>query len=166
MINIRNVKKEDLSKLVAIENLCFSKEEAATEKAFEERIRLIPDSFFVAQVDGEIVGLVNGPVIDAVYITDDLFSHIKENPAIGGHQSILGLAVSPYFQKRGVATALLSHLEKEAITSKRETMTLTCKQDLIRFYEKLGYLNCGVSNSNHGGVTWYNMSKKINHLSF
>lgn len=47
MFKIRNVKIEDFSQLVAIEHLCFSKEEAATREAFEKRIRLIPDSFYV-----------------------------------------------------------------------------------------------------------------------
>jgi len=152
---------EDLPELVLIENLCFTKEEAATKETFEKRIQLIPDSFFVAVVDGVFAGLVNGPVIETPFITDDLFSDIKENPASGGHQSILGLAVSPNYRKQGVASALLAHLEEVARMNKRETITLTCKKKLIRFYENHGYLNCGVSNSKHGGVIWYNMSKSL-----
>ena len=157
ILKIRNVKMEDLPKLVVIENLCFTKEEAATKEAFEKRIQLISDSFFVAEEDGGIIGLVNGPVIETAFITDDLFSDIKENPASGGHQSILGIAVSPNYQKRGVGSALLAHLEKEARVNKRETITLTCKENLISFYENYGYLNCGVSNSSMVelfGTTW------------
>lgn len=161
MLKIRNVKIEDLPELVAIENLCFSKEEAATSEATEKRIQFIPDSFLVAEEDGVIVGLVNGPVIETAFITDDLFSDVKQNPASGGHQSILGVAVAPHFQKRGVASMLLTHLEKEARVKKRETITLTCKENLIRFYESHGYLNVGVSSSEHGGAIWYNMSKKL-----
>ncbi|HWO95463.1 MAG TPA: GNAT family N-acetyltransferase, partial [Bacillus sp. (in: firmicutes)] len=81
--------------------------------------------------------------------------------ASGGHQSVLGLAVSPHFQKRGVASALLAHLEKKARENKRETITLTCKENLIRYYEYHAYVNMGVSSSQHGGVIWYNMSKKL-----
>ena len=81
MLKIRNVKMNDLPELVAIEHLCFTKEEAATKEAFEKRIQMIPDSFFVAEEDGVIVGLVNGPVIETAFITDDLFSDIKANPA-------------------------------------------------------------------------------------
>ncbi|RBW67864.1 GNAT family N-acetyltransferase [Bacillus taeanensis] len=161
MLKIRNVTIEDLPQLVAIENSCFTKEEAATEEAFKQRIRFIPDSFFIAEENDKIVGLVNGPVIETAFITDDLFTEIKENPASGGHQSVLGLAVSPSFQKRGVAAALLAHLEQEARKKERETITLTCKENLIRFYEKYGYGNSGVSSSQHGGVTWYNMIKKL-----
>ncbi|MGE7918358.1 GNAT family N-acetyltransferase [Viridibacillus sp. NPDC093762] len=161
MLKIRNVKLEDLPELVTIENLCFSKEEAATEVAFENRIQLISDSFYVAEVEGIIVGLINGPVIERPEITDDLFSAIKQNPTTGGYQSILGLAVSPEYQNQGIASALLVHLEKEAATSKRETITLTCKEELIGYYEKQGYNNDGISKSVHGGEVWYNMSKKL-----
>lgn len=161
MLNIRNVKMEDLPELVVIEHQCFSKEEAATVEAFENRIKVIQDSFFVAEKDGAIVGLVNGPIIETAYITDDLFSEIKANPVSGGHQSILGLAVSPHHQKCGVASALLAQLENEAKVKKRESITLTCKEDLIPFYEKLGFNNWGISNSIHGGVIWHNIIKKI-----
>jgi ribosomal protein S18 acetylase RimI-like enzyme len=161
MLKIRNVKREDLPELLVLEHLCFTKEEAATKEAFEKRIQFIPDSFFVAEVDGVIVGLVNGPVIQTAFITDDLFGDIKANQATGGHQTILGLAVSPHFHNRGIASALLVHLEKEARANKRETMTLTCKENLIPFYEKHGFNDCGVSNSEHGGEIWYNMSKKL-----
>ncbi|MEH7013157.1 N-acetyltransferase [Neobacillus niacini] len=161
MLKIRNGTIKDLPDLVIIEHLCFPKEEAATEEAFKQRIRLIPDSFFVAEEGGVLVGLVNGPVIESEFITDDLFEEIKGNPSFGGHQTVLGVAVTPHFQTRGVATALLLHLEKEARLKKRESITLTCKEDLIRFYENLGYKNRGVSKSEHGGVTWYNMSKKL-----
>jgi ribosomal protein S18 acetylase RimI-like enzyme len=161
VLKIRNVTLEDLPQLIAIENSCFTKEEAATEEAFIKRITFIPDSFFVAEENSEIVGLVNGPVIETSFITDDLFSEIKENRESGGHQSVLGLAISPNFQKGGIAAALLNHLEQEARKKERETITLTCKENLIRFYENLRYENRGVSSSQHGGVIWYNMIKKL-----
>lgn len=161
MVNIRNARKADLPDLVVIENLCFVKEEAATEESFEKRVHFYPDSFFVAEENGELIGLVNGPVIEKVFITDDLFSNSKENPQVGGHQSVLGLAVVPDFQKRGIATALLTRLEKEAKEKHRETVTLTCKEKLIPFYEKQGYENYGISSSQHGGVVWYNMVKNL-----
>ncbi|MDR7000127.1 N-acetyltransferase [Neobacillus niacini] len=161
MLNIRNVKKQDLSDIVIIEQLCFPPEEAAKKEAFEKRIEVIPDSFFVAEENGVIIGFVNGPVIETPFITDDLFKEIKENPETGDHQSILGIAVTPHFQTRGVAAALLVHIEKEARAKSRETITLTCKEDLIVFYENHGYRNLGVSDSQHAGVIWYNMVKKL-----
>ena len=34
---------------------------------------------------------------------------------------------------------------------------LTCKEKLIGFYEKFGYVNLGISDSKHGGAVWYDM---------
>ncbi len=161
MWKIRQVKAEDLLLLTKVEQQCFPVEEAATKEAFAKRIELISDSFFVAEQKEEIIGLINGPVIHTAMITDDLFTDIQKNPISGGHQSVLGVAVSPKFQKQGVAAALLSHLEKEARARSRESITLTCKENLIPFYENLGYKNAGISNSVHGGVTWYNMIKML-----
>lgn len=160
-MKIRNATIEDLSELIVIENLCFVKEEAATRAAFEKRLTIIPDSFFVAEEGGKIVGLVNGPVIPSAYITDALFRDIQANPVSGGHQSILGLAVDPRFQKLGIAATLLAHMEKAATLQRRETVTLTCKEKYIRFYESHGYSNRGISGSQLGGVAWFNMIKKL-----
>jgi ribosomal protein S18 acetylase RimI-like enzyme len=161
VLKIRNVQIADLPELAAIENSCFTKEEAATEEAFKKRIQFISDSFFVAEEEGVIKGLVNGPVIENEFITDDLFDEIKKNPASGGHQSILGLAVKPGYQGEGIASMLLAHLENEARLKERMSITLTCKEELISFYERAGYLNAGMSDSQHGGVVWYNMNKKL-----
>ncbi|MED3728327.1 GNAT family N-acetyltransferase [Priestia filamentosa] len=161
MLKIRNAALSDLPRLIEIEKLCFSKEEAATPEATKQRLQYIRDSFFVAEEDGIILGLVNGPVTGKKFITDDLFEDITANPSFGGHQTILGLAVHPDFQSRGISAKLLAHLEKEARKRTRETITLTCKEDLISFYEKHGYINMGVSDSAHGGAVWYNMSKRL-----
>jgi ribosomal protein S18 acetylase RimI-like enzyme len=159
MLIIRNVQMEDLPEIAIIESLCFPGDEAASKETFEKRIHLIPDSFFVAEMEGVIVGFVNGPVIETPYITDELFREVKVNPLKGGHQSVLGIAVTPHFQTRGVAAALLAHIEKVAKTNHRQSITLTCKEDLIGFYNKYGYANMGVSKSEHGGIIWYNMVK-------
>lgn len=153
---------EDLPELVVIEHLCFSQDEAATREAFEKRIRLIPDTFYVIEENDKILGLINGPVIPTLWISDDLFNDIKENPTTGGHQSILGLAIHPQVQKRGLASKLLTHLEQEARVRLRETITLTCKENLISYYVSHGYLNNGISDSDHAGEIWYNMYKKLN----
>ncbi|GAA3333734.1 GNAT family N-acetyltransferase [Ectobacillus funiculus] len=128
----------------------------------KKRIQLTPDSFFVAEKkDGVIVGFVNGPVIETAFITDDLFGNVKENPASGGHQSVFRISSVPaFFKKNEVWHQRYLHILKNARENNRETITLTCKENLIRFYENYGYRNLGVSSSEHGRVIWYNMSKK------
>lgn len=160
-MEFRNVKLEDLEQLYFLENTGFTKEEAATEHAFLHRIHTISDTFIVVEDNEIIVGYVNGPVISTPFITDDLFDKTLPNPPKGGHQSILGLVVHPNYQKLGIASLLLQEIEKRAIQQQRISITLTCKKELISFYEKNGYKNQGVANSQHGGVVWYNMNKLL-----
>ena len=159
MIILRNVQATDLKDLLFIENEGFSKEEAATREAFVKRIQLIADTFIVAEKEGEIVGYINGPVMNQPYITDDLFEEIKENPKRGGYQSVLGLAVSKQARNQGIAKILIEKMEELVKENEREGITLTCKQELVSFYEKYGFVNHGISESQHGGVSWYNMVK-------
>lgn len=159
MITLRNVQKTDLEELVVIENEGFTKVEAATREAFAERIQLIADTFIVVEKQGEILGYINGPVIHQPYITDDLFEEIKENPKSGGYQSILGVVVSIQARNQGIARILINKIEELVKENEREGITLTCKKELVSFYEKLGFANHGISESQHGGVSWYNMIK-------
>lgn len=159
MFTFRNVRSTDLEQLLVLENEGFSKEEAATKQALMDRIKGIPDTFIVAEKEGQIVGYINGPIINQQYITDDLFETITKNPVTGGFQSILGVVVAKDARKQGVARTLMEKIAELAQANQRQGITLTCKQDLIPFYEKLGFANHGVSESQHGGVRWYNMVK-------
>lgn len=159
MVSLRNVQTSDLEQLILIENEGFSIEEAATKEAFIERVQLIPDTFIVAEKEGEIIGYINGPIIHQAYITDNLFEKIRENPTRGGYQSILGLAVSEQARNQGVAKILIEKIEELVVENARKGITLTCKKELVFFYEKYGFVNHGMSESQHGGVIWYNMVK-------
>ena len=39
----------------------------------------------------------------------------------------------------------------------RKGIVLTCKESLIPFYERFGFVNEGKSMSKHGGAVWYDM---------
>ncbi|MEC5425770.1 GNAT family N-acetyltransferase [Virgibacillus sp. C22-A2] len=159
MISLRNVQSTDLEQMLIIENEGFSIEEAATREAMVGRIQLIPDTFIVAEKEGEILGYINGPIINQPYITDDLFEVIKKNPKRGGYQSILGLAVSKQARNQGIAKILIEKMEELVEENEREGITLTCKQELVSFYEKIKFVSHGMSESKHGGVSWYNLVK-------
>lgn len=60
---IRQVEEKDLNQLITLENKGFTSEEAASKDAFITRINTIPDTFIIAQENEEIIGYVNGPVI-------------------------------------------------------------------------------------------------------
>lgn len=161
MYQFRLVNEQDLPELLDIENEGFTPEEAATKTALIDRIQKIKDTFIIAEANGDIAGYVNGPVIESMYITDDLFETIKPNPATGGYIAILGLVVAKNYRNQGLAGQLLQQLETTAKANQREGITLTCKANLIPFYEKYGYTNKGLSTSEHGNVQWFNLIKQF-----
>lgn len=158
IVNYRPANKMDLIRIMDIENLGFSSEEAASETAMKERIELISDSFIVATNEKDTpVGYVVGPVIPVRYLYDELFEKTVPNPKSGGYQSILSLAIDPNYQKYGIASKLLSELADISRKRTRSGITLTCLESLIPFYLRNGYKLEGLSDSSHAGETWYNM---------
>lgn len=156
-IEIRGVRPEDLEELCRVENKCFPKEEAATREAFQYRINAFPGSFYVAEQEGRLVGLINGCVTNKQRICDELYEPDGGHEPEGENQTVFGLAVDPDCQRQGIAAQLMEHLIEKSREAGRRHMVLTCKERLIHYYEKFGYESKGVSSSTHGGAVWYDM---------
>ncbi len=156
-IRIRTVTPEDLEQVVAVEEECFPEAEAAGRKDFERRIKTFPKSFLIAEKDGRIIGFINGCVTDETAICDEMYENESFHKADGAYQSVFGLDVIPQERNQGVAEQLMKALIEQAREAGRKGMILTCKDRLIHYYEKFGYVNHGVSRSVHGNVVWYDM---------
>lgn len=154
---IREVTMDDLDRVTEVEAMCFPAAEAAGRESFQDRIRSFPDSFFVAEKDGQIVGFINGAVTDERTIRDEMFEDASLHDRQGSYQSIFGLDVAPHWQHMGIAGELMDYMIESARQKGRKGLILTCKDRLIGFYERFGYRNLGVSNSVHGGAVWYDM---------
>lgn len=154
---IRPVKTEDLDMVTEVEAVCFPAAEAATRESFAQRIATFPESFFVAEHDGKIIGFINGCVTDERTIHDEMFEDSSLHNPKGQYQSIFGLDVIPKYQRQGIAAELMKHLIEDAREKGRKGLILTCKDRLIHYYTKFGYQNLGISVSVHGGAVWYDM---------
>lgn len=160
-IRIRQVVIEDLDEVTKIEKICFPEAEAASRESFERRIKTFPDSFFVVEYDEKIIGFINGCVTNETTIYDELYENSLLHAKDGAYQTIFGLDVIPDYQRQGIAAQLMNHMIKVAKESGRKGVILTCKEKLIHYYAKFGYLNKGISKSVHGGATWYDMILKL-----
>ncbi len=156
-IKIRKVSIEDLDAVTKVEAQCFPKEEAATKASFEQRIKTFPESFFVAVIDGKIIGFINGCIINETAIYDELFNDAALHIPNGAYQTIFGLDVLAEYRNQGIAAQLMEHLIKVSRSAGRKGVILTCKEKLIHYYSKFGFENKGVSKSEHGGSKWYDM---------
>lgn len=160
-IKIRQVQLQDLDSITRLESIGFPEAEAATKESFAYRIKTFPESFYIAEYDHEIIGLINGCVTDSNVICDDLYEANGGHNPNGKNQTVFGLVVHPSYQRQGIAEKLMKHFIKISKEAGREKMVLTCKEHLIDYYERFGYVNQGVSQSTHGGTVWYDMVAEI-----
>ena len=156
--NIRAVRAEDLESIAEIEAACFPAAEAATRESFKMRIATFPDSFFVAETMGRIIGFINGCVTNSPVIYDEMFHDSRHHIPTGENVSIFGLDVLPEYRKQGIAAKLMNHYIQVARNSGRKKVILTCKERLVPYYESFGYVNDGLSSSTHGGAQWFDMT--------
>ena len=111
----------------------------------------------IAEEDGFPVGLIDGMVTDCETIEDRLYENARLHNPKGAWQSVFGLAVRPAYRHKGVASQLMRAFIEKARKEGRRGVMLTCKEHLIGFYERFGFVKKGVSASVHGGVVWYDM---------
>jgi ribosomal protein S18 acetylase RimI-like enzyme len=157
-VTIRKVRPEDVDKVAEIEAICFPRAEAAPRESFEKRIAVFPDSFLVAEIKGAIIGFINGCVTNSPVIYDEMFQDTCHHIPTGSNVSVFGLDVLPSYRKQGIAAQLMQSFIQLARRTGRKKVILTCKENLVHYYESFGYASTGLSASTHGGSRWYHMT--------
>ncbi|KRM41440.1 GNAT family N-acetyltransferase [Lentilactobacillus parafarraginis] len=161
-IHFDTAKPTELAAIMRIEHTGFTPQEAATSAAMADRIRFYPDTFITAKTEtDQIAGYIVGPAFDHRYLTDELYEKAAPNNPSDPYQTVLSLVVDPAFQQQGIASQLLNQLAAVAIRQGRKAITLTCLAKLVSFYERNGYKNEGVADSDHANETWFNMVKTL-----
>lgn len=155
---IRPARAEELEQISAVEAECFPAAEAASRDDFAHRLETCSESFFVAVTKkGEIIGFVNGCCSDDSHLADELYHDSSLHNPQGGYQMIFGLNVRPAYRRQGIGEALMRHMIESAKIRGKKAVVLTCKEHMVTFYSRLGYRFFGLSDSNHGGASWYLM---------
>lgn len=156
-LQIRQAKTEEALLLGEIENLCFPPAEAAPVEEIVRRMQVFPENFLVADLQGRIVGFINGGTADEPRLPDAMYHDLSLHKPEGAYQTVFGLNVLPEYRRRGIATSLVKAFVDLARRRNKKGMVLTCKEHLIPFYESCGFENYGKADSVHGGAVWYDM---------
>lgn len=154
---VRKARASDIDDIAHIEQICFPIEEAATKEQITERMKCFGNHFYVIEYVGSIVGFINGMVTEEETISDEMYENILFHNEDGRWQTVFGLGVVNGYRKKGFATMLMRQLIEDSRKEKRAGVILTCKENRIPFYERIGFRNQGVSKSVHGGAVWYDM---------
>lgn len=160
-MNIRNANIKDLNTITKIEEICFPPSEAASKKSFEGRLLNYPNHFWILEDDGKIISFINGLVTDEEHLEDEMYSDSSFHDENGAWQMIFGVDTVPEYRGRGCAGLLIKKMIENAKYENRKGLVLTCKENLVNYYTKFGFVDEGISESNHGGVIWHEMRLKF-----
>jgi len=157
-MNIRKASMADLEAVANMELLCFPKAEAATIESFEQRIAVFGDSFWLLEDEnGRLIGMINGMVTDEPILRDEMFEDASLHNPKGAWQMIFGVETIPEYRNQGYAAMIMERVIVDCKELGRKGLVLTCKDKLVHYYEKFGFVNEGISASVHGGAVWYDM---------
>ena len=156
-IVIRNATLNDLPAIAAVEAECFPAAEAATAEEFAGRLAHYANHFWLLWEGAKLVAFVDGFCTDTPDLTDEMYADASLHDEQGAWQMIFGVNTIPACRRQGYAGLLLQRAIADARAQGRKGLVLTCKDRLVHYYSKFGFVSEGVSGSTHGGVVWYQM---------
>ena len=156
-MNIRTATLNDLDAVTAVEAACFPAAEAADRETLAGRLRVYPEHFWLLEEDGEVKAFVNGLVTDQPDLTDAMYDAPHLHTPEGSWQMIFSVVTAPAHRREGCASRVLRQVCADAKAAGRRGVVLTCKERLIGFYARFGFVDEGVSASTHGDVVWHQM---------
>lgn len=156
-MKIRTATMDDLDSITKMEAICFPAAEAATRKSFEDRLTYYSNHFCLLEDGESLIGFVNGMVTDEEHLTDEMYEKASMHKEDGKWQMIFGVNTAPEYRCQGCAGKIINQVIADAREQGRKGLVLTCKDKLVHYYAKFGFVDEGVSDSEHGGVVWHEM---------
>ena len=157
MLLIRNATIRDLDAITAVEATCFSAAEAATRDTLADRLHRYPDHFWLLFEDETLVSFLDGFVTDLPDLTDDMFEHAELHDENGQWQMIFGVNTIPSRRRRGYAGILVERVIRDAKQQGRKGVVLTCKDEMVPYYAKFGFITECKGLSRYAGIAWNQM---------
>lgn len=157
-MNIRYATMADLDDIASVESECFPVLEAATKEEFEQRIKYYGNHFWLMFDDDKLIAFVDGFVTDEADLTDEMYENASMHDENGAWQMIFGVNTLPEYRRCGYAKELIKKAILDARKQNRKGLVLTCKESLVPYYSRFGFVDEGITDkSTHGNVLWHQM---------
>ena len=157
-MNIRYATMADLDDIASVESECFPVLEAATKEEFEQRIKYYGNHFWLMFDDDKLIAFVDGFVTDEADLTDEMYENASMHNENGAWQMIFGVNTLPEYRRCGYAKELIKKAILDTRKQNRKGLVLTCKESLVPYYSKFGFIDEGITDkSTHGNVLWHQM---------
>lgn len=157
-MHFRTADGADVARIAELEAICFPISEAATKAQFEKRLKYYGNHFLLMFDGDRLISFVDGFVTDNPDLTDEMYDKAEMHDENGRWQMIFGVNTHPEYRKQGCAETLIRRMIDDAKKQGRTGLVLTCKDELVAYYSKFGFVNEGVTDkSTHGNVKWNQM---------
>lgn len=158
---VRSANVSDLDRCFEIENDSYAGDEAATKEKILKRIQTYPEGFLVLENKQEIIGFINSGSTHKVELSDEAFKELIGHDPEGEHIVIMSVVIHPKYQGKSFTSLLMhSFINAMQVMGKTE-IYLICQTELIKMYAKYGFVHLGESDSDHGGLSWHEMSLSL-----
>lgn len=155
----RSIEPEEIEEAIRIEQICFPPHEACSPESMRARVKVAADLFLVAmdKETGKMAGFFNGIATGEEKFRDEFFTDAGLHEPDGKTVMLLGLDVLPEYRGLGLARRIVAEYIRREQERGRQLLILTCLEEKLPMYEKMGYQNYGLSASVWGGEVWYEM---------
>ena len=160
-LTLRNAIPADATRCYEIEISAYEGDEAATLEKITTRIALYPQGFLILEVDGQVVGFINGGCAHDVVMSDEAFKELVGHAADAPNVVIMSVVVDPAHQGKGYATHLMTTFVQRMRGMGKQTIHLMCKEQHVPLYRRMGYTYVQPSPSYHGGMAWHEMTMTL-----
>ena len=159
----RDIKLDEGEQAVQIEQICFPPHEACSREHVMDKVINASELFLVAvdKETGKVAGIVTGIATDEGTFRDEFFTDIRLYQADGQNIMLLGLDVLPEYRGQGLAREIMNRYAKREKEKGRKALILTCLESKVGMYQKMGYVDLGISVSTWGNEEWHEMRKDL-----
>ena len=137
--------------------------EAISRADVIDRVEKIPELFLVAvdRKNGKLAGYLTGFTTSEEAFQDKFFTNADLCDPDGKNNMLLGLEVLPKYRGQGLARELMMrYLDREQKRG-RERAVLTCVDEKVEMYRRMGFEYIGISASVLGDEKWNEMEYRM-----
>ncbi|MDY5662169.1 MAG: GNAT family N-acetyltransferase [Coriobacteriales bacterium] len=156
-LRIRTATLDDLDIVTELEQAAFLPAEAASRERMEQRLLYFPNHFHLMFNGDALVSYISAMPSDERDLRDEMYADARLQDELGSWEMIFSVATLPSYQDLGIASQLMRSYLESTREQGRKGIVLTCKEKLVGFYARFGFVDEGMSDSSHGGATWYQM---------
>ena len=160
-MEIRQAELKDIPAINEIDAACFDAAVASDDALVRGRINHYANHFWVVCEGEKVAGYINGFCTDKENLEDEMLVRPELHEETGAWQMLFGLAVDPVFQCRGFASALLQQACGDARLHGRKGLVLTCKDRMVPYYQRVGYVDEGFSVYATADGPWHLMRLRL-----